>query len=240
MTSKDAVRETVWTLMERGNASRFPGARGRIPNFTGAEAAAEMLAAQPEWSAAQVVKSNPDAPQLPVRAGALADGKLLFMAVPRLASNRPFLRLDPRRLSARPRESASIRGASKLGRPITIRQMRHVDLIVCGSVAVNRLGARVGKGGGFSDLEFALLTEAGLVDDRTLVTTTIHPLQLLDDPLPETGHDFRVDLIVTPDAVIRPPKRARRRPTGIVWTDLTPEKVEQIPVLRNLRPPGGG
>jgi 5-formyltetrahydrofolate cyclo-ligase len=29
--------------------------------------------------------------------------------------------------------------------------------VVCGSVAVNRQGARVGKGGGFSDLEFALL-----------------------------------------------------------------------------------
>jgi 5-formyltetrahydrofolate cyclo-ligase len=36
-----------------------------------------------------------------------------------------------------------------------------VDLVVCGSVAVNRDGARVGKGGGFSDPELALLVVAG-------------------------------------------------------------------------------
>jgi 5-formyltetrahydrofolate cyclo-ligase len=239
VTSKDEVREKVWAFLEREGAARFPGARGRIPNFKGAEAAAEILAAQSEWVQADVMKSNPDSPQLPVRTRALADGKVLFMAVPRLSTPKPFLRLDPRRLSGRPREAASIKGASRLGRPVTIRQMRHVDLIVCGSVAVNHLGARVGKGGGFSDLEFALLTDAGLVDDRTVVATTIHPLQLLDEPLPETGHDFRVDLIVTPEETIRPAKRSRRRPRGIVWADLTPEKIEQIPALRALRPGAG-
>jgi 5-formyltetrahydrofolate cyclo-ligase len=38
----------------------------------------------PEWPAARVVKANPDAPQLPVRRRALADGKVVYMAVPRL------------------------------------------------------------------------------------------------------------------------------------------------------------
>ena len=48
--------------------------------------------------------------------------------------------------------------------------------LVCGSsVAVNRQGARVGKGGGFSDLEFALLVEAGLIGTNTIVATTVHP-----------------------------------------------------------------
>ena len=42
--------------------------------------------------------------------------------------------------------------------------MPTLDLVVCGSVAVNADGARVGKGAGYSDLELALLTEAGLVD----------------------------------------------------------------------------
>ena len=35
-------------------------------------------------------------------------------------------------------------------------------------------------------------------------------------------------------------QRARHRPPGIVWKDLTPEKIEQIPALRRLRPPGEG
>jgi 5-formyltetrahydrofolate cyclo-ligase len=87
--AKQAIRERVWALLESERAARFPGAEGRIPNFAGALNAAARLASLPQWRAARVVKSNPDAPQLPVRARALADGKLLYMAVPRLTDERP-------------------------------------------------------------------------------------------------------------------------------------------------------
>src|SRR5205807_4799815 len=126
----------VWRRLEEGGAARFPGAWGRIPNFTGAEAAADQLAASPAWQRASVIKVNPDAPQLPVRARALADGKLLYMAVPRLASPRPFLALDPARVGST-RRAASIRGAGRLGVPVGLDEMTRVDLLVCGSVAVN-------------------------------------------------------------------------------------------------------
>ena len=129
---------------------------------------------------------------------------------------------------------ASIGGAARLGRPVDISGVSRIDLVVCGSVAVNRKGARLGKGGGFSDLEFALLTEAGLVDDATIVATTVHPLQVLEDELPETHHDFRVDLIATPTEAIRPGRRRRRRPPGIVWSDLDEDKISEIPVLAAL------
>jgi 5-formyltetrahydrofolate cyclo-ligase len=157
-----------------------------------------------------VVKANPDAPQLPVRAHALADGKLLYMAVPRLADERPFILLDPERLSLPPRRAASIAGSARAGRRIGVAELGPVDLVVCGSVAVNREGARVGKGGGFSDLEFALLVEAGLIGPDTVVATTVHPLQVLEEELPETAHDFRLDLIVAGEEVIR--CRRTRRP----------------------------
>jgi hypothetical protein len=68
----------------------FPGAKGRIPNFAGAPLTAARLASLPPWRAARVVKANPDAPQLPVRARALVDGKLLYMAVPSLTDERPL------------------------------------------------------------------------------------------------------------------------------------------------------
>ncbi|OXY92778.1 hypothetical protein BEK98_25155 [Streptomyces diastatochromogenes] len=55
-----------------------------------------------------------------------------------------------------------------------------VDVVVLGSVAVNRDGARIGKGADYSDLEFGLLTEAGLSGAGTLVVTTIHRLQVID------------------------------------------------------------
>jgi 5-formyltetrahydrofolate cyclo-ligase len=78
-------------LLENDGEARFPGAQGRIPNFRGAEQAAERLAELPEWQAARVVKANPDAPQLPVRRRAVKDGKTLYMAVPRLAEDKPFV-----------------------------------------------------------------------------------------------------------------------------------------------------
>ena len=230
--TKDNVRERIWTLLERKGEARFPGARGRIPNFVGAEAAAGRLASLPEWKTARVIKANPDAPQLPVRAQALADGKRLYMAVPRLKEEKPFI-LDPRRLRTPLRRAASITGASAVGVRVTIDQMDHVDLIVAGTVAVNRRGVRVGKGGGFSDIEFALLVQAGLVDTRTTIATTVHQLQVVDSDLPEADHDFRVDLIVTADEVIR--TRRAKRPEGILWQDLDPEKLASIPVLRRLR-----
>jgi 5-formyltetrahydrofolate cyclo-ligase len=107
--------------------------------------------------------------------------------------------------------------------------MRPVDVVVCGSVAVNRSGARIGKGAGYSDLEVALLIEAGLVTEKTVIVAPVHQLQVVDEEIPETEHDFRVDLIVTPEEVIECPDR--RRPEGLIWGDLTAEKIAAIPVL---------
>jgi 5-formyltetrahydrofolate cyclo-ligase len=183
----------------------------------------------PEWQRAETIKANPDAPQLPVRARALADGKRLYMAWPRLAHDKPFILLDPRRIATPPRAVASINGSMKAGRQVLIAQMVHIDLVVCGTVGVNRDGVRIGKGGGFSDIEFALLVEAGLVDARTILATTVHPLQVVEGDLPETEHDFRVDLIVTPDDVVR--TKRRKRPRGIIWSDLDDAKIAEIPVL---------
>ena len=226
MDAKQEVRERIWRRLEDEGAARFPGARGRIPNFRGAEAAAARLADLPEWQAARVVKSNPDAPQLPVRRRARRDGKTLYMAVPRLTTPEPFVRVggDP-----------TIKRALAEGAPVGVDALGHVDLVVCGTVAVNADGVRIGKGGGYSDLELALLVEAGLVDEETTIVTTIHPLQLLEEELPETAHDFRVDVVVTPDRVVRAAKR--QRPPGIIWEHLDAETIDAIPVLSARTPP---
>ena len=231
--SKQAIRERVWSLFIERGVARFPGAMGRIPNFIGAEAAARRLAESPAWRAARVVKCNPDAPQLPVRVLALRQGKRLFMAVPRLRQERCFLELDPRRLAGRERAAASIRGAALFGTPTLPKDMPKIDLIVAGSVAVDRRGARLGKGGGFSDLEFALLTELGLVGRWTTVATTVHPLQVVRAPITMLAHDIPLDLIVTPDDTIACP-RHHKRPTGILWSALPEEKIAEIPVLARL------
>ena len=97
------------------------------------------------------------------------------MVAPRLKEERCFLELDPKRPKWLEGESSSIKSAFKFGRPITPEEMRRIDLIVAGSVGVNREGARVGKAGGYSDLEYALGREFGIVDDSTKTLTHCTP-----------------------------------------------------------------
>jgi 5-formyltetrahydrofolate cyclo-ligase len=226
--AKKAIRSRVWDLLVRQRVAE-PGVHGYVPAFVGAEAAADRLAGLPEWRAAQVVKAVPDRAQQPVRERALRDGKLLYVAVPRLAAELPFFVLDPADVSGPPGAAASHEHAAHHARKVGVQDMRRIDVVVCGSVAVNRRGTRLGKGGGYSDIEVALLQEAGRIGPSTVIVTTVHPLQVVDEPIPETEHDFSVDLIVTPDEVIE--CEPQRRPTGLYWNNLTPAKIAAIPVL---------
>jgi 5-formyltetrahydrofolate cyclo-ligase len=231
MQTKDQIRQRVWHALQKQRVARFPGAEGRIPNFTGAEACAKQLAETRSWKAARFLKVNPDLPQRAIRQRALTDGKVVYMAVPRLRSEKPFIELDPKKLKCSPYAASSIKGASRYGRPVTLDQVRRIDLVVCGSVAVNRQGARVGKGGGYSDLEFALLTETKKIDRRTPIVTSVHPLQIVDQEIPMTAHDIPLSVIVTPTEVIEV-GAPWPRPKGIYWKMLRPEKIDEIPVLK--------
>ena len=232
--AKDEVRQDVWRSMDREGVSRFPGAEGRIPNYAGAKAAAERLARHSGWTAAEVIKANPDSPQTHARRLALSQGKLLVMAVPRLRDQHPFRLLDPKRLSEDEiREAATIKGALKHGKVIDLDQVPELDLVLTGSVAVNLKGARLGKGGGFSDLEYGLMVEMGKIDRRTLVATTVHPIQILRENLLMTAHDIPVNLVATPRAVIEV-DGAYRRPGGILWDHLQPPQIREIPLLERM------
>ena len=221
--------------MSRKGVARFPAPAHRIPNFVGAEAAAEALGGTREWERAHTIKSNPDAPQLPVRVRALREGKLVYMAVPRLAEPDPFFVLDPAHLADPPHKAATIKGAERSARTVAFDAMEPVDLVVTGCVAVGEDGARLGKGGGFSDLEFALAAAAGLVDRRTVVVTTVHDVQVVPSgTIPVTPHDLHVDLVATPGGVFRCPRGRGRRPPALDWSVLTREKIDAIPVLGNL------
>jgi 5-formyltetrahydrofolate cyclo-ligase len=183
------------------------------------------------------VKANPDAAQWPVRQRALEDGKTVYMAVPRLAGPEPFFALDPAHLAEPPRKASSISGASRSARRVDLAGLSPVDLVVMGSVAVAADGARLGKGGGFADLEYALASAAGLIGPDTVSVTTVHELQVArPGTIPVTSHDVLVDFIITPERVIDCRPQHGPRPTpGIDWADLTEEKIAAIPLLTALR-----
>ena len=237
LAAKAALRQEVWSAMRAAKVARFPGAAGRIPNFTGAEAAAERLRAMPAWQEARTLKANPDSAQWPVRQRALEDGKTVYMAVPRLAGLEPFFALDPDHLSEPPRKAASISGATRSARRVMLADVAPVDLVVMGCVAAGEDGARLGKGGGFADLEFALATAAGLIGPHTTSVTTVHEIQVRPaGAIPLTDHDIPLDFIVTPERIIDcRPRHGPRRAAGICWDDLTEEKIAAIPLLAAQR-----
>jgi 5-formyltetrahydrofolate cyclo-ligase len=234
MRSKDEVRAEVWQAMEEKGVSRFPGAEGRIPNFAGAKLAAEKLANHRLWKRAQVIKANPDSPQTHARRIALEEGKTVIMAVPRLRDPHPFRVLEPKLMTKKAvGEAATIKGALKHGKVVALDDLPEIDFLLCGSVAVNLSGARVGKGGGYHDLEYGILVETGKIDSHITVATTVHPVQILRQHLMVTDHDLPCDVIATPRAVIEV-ERQYDRPRGILWDHLQPPQIREIPVLERM------
>jgi len=231
---KQSIREAVWDDLEDSGVARFPfPPHDRIPNFAGATAAAERLAGTDAWAAADAIKSNPDAPQLPVRRRALRDGKTVVVAVPRLSDEQPFRSLDPAVIDDVD-DATTIAGIDEYGEAVGPSEVPPIDVIVSGSVAVSPDGTRIGKGEGYSDLEFAVLSELGAVDGATTVVTTVHERQIQDSlPAPD-DHDVPMDLLVTPERVIDV-DAAGSRPAGIDWSLLDEDRIADIPVLEQLR-----
>lgn len=231
---KQAVRERIWDELEESGVARFPyPPHGRIPNFEDATGGADRLAETADWQEADVVKSNPDAPQLPVRRRALAEGKVVYMAVPRLRDEQCFLRLDPAEIEDTD-HAATLGGSDELGVQIGPGEMEPVELIVAGSVAVDESGGRIGKGEGYSDLEFGVLREFDLVDDGTTTVTTVHEKQVVQTEVATTPRDVPLDVVVTPERTIR--TGGGPKPDGIDWAALDEERLAEIPILSRLSP----
>jgi len=193
---KQKLREKIWREMESSGVTTFPlPCWGRIPNFVGAEAAAERLRQLEEWKKAKVVFVNPDSPQRKVRENALKDGKILIMASPRL--KRGFILIDPLKVRGKEHLASTIRGAFKYG--IETLDLPKPDLIVEGSVAVDLEGYRLGKGHGYGDTEIEILKKKF---GEIPVATTVHDMQVVEK-VPSEAKDEKVSIIITPTRVIR-------------------------------------
>ena len=234
--AKDVLREQIWSALIDADAV-FADPHDAIPDFKGAGAAAARLATLPFWAAAQVVKCTPDACQQPIRLRALQDGKVLYMAYPRLAVYPCFLRLTAAELTAAGADlgtASTMDGAIAHGVPVPFEEMAHIDVVNVGSVAVTRNGGRTGKGAGFADLELALLREHGVVDDRTVVVGTVHPLSIVaDDAITMTATDSPLHWVVTADEAVAT-HTGYPAPEGVDWSLVQPDQLDTIPILAEL------
>jgi 5-formyltetrahydrofolate cyclo-ligase len=76
------------------------------------------------------------------------------------------------------------------------------------------------------------------VDAGTVVVTTVHEHQVRAAGIvPTSGHDIHVDVVVTPEQVVRCARPRDWRLPLLRWDDLTPEKIAAIPLLQRLRRP---
>lgn len=214
---KEILRRSVYDSLFNGGFSNRPkGDYGKIPDFKGCDIAARLLGESREWKRSKTIFVSPDSAQTPVRYLALKDDKNLIMASPNLADGYYFL--EGSRLNGVEMEASTKEGAFKykLGDDSKhpLASLKHdadgdfnlshmsVDLVVEGSVAVDREGRRIGKGKGYGDREIADLLGRKLIKPSTPIATTIHPLQLVDF-VPTEEHDQKLNMIVTTEEIIR-------------------------------------
>ena len=185
---KEILRKSVYDSIFYGGFSNRPnGDYGKIPDFKGSDIAAQILAKTEEWKKSKTIFVSPDSAQTPVRYLALKDNKNLIMASPNLEHGM---------------EASTKEGALKYKTDNDSTHHLSVDLLVEGSVAVDREGHRIGKGKGYGDREIADLLERKLIKATTPLATTIHPLQLVDF-VPTEDHDQKLNMLVTTEEIIR-------------------------------------
>ncbi len=147
-TTKESYRIAVWENLESKNIAAFPRpVHKRIPNFKSAGLACEKCAELAVFKSAKVLKINPDKPQEHCRFLCLEAGKRVFVPTPRLKHGL-FNELRPpvganRQLLKRISTSEGVKNFSEqIGLDTEVK----IDVIIIGSVAVDLLGHRIGKG----------------------------------------------------------------------------------------------
>jgi 5-formyltetrahydrofolate cyclo-ligase len=137
----------------------------------------------------------------PARCEALKEGKTLIVAGPKLKGF--YLLKDIPEEKAF--EASSIKGFSKFGIPIKIKpDLPEINLYLTGAVAVDKKGNRIGKGTGYGDREDTILSNAGLIDEKTPRIAIVHEIQVFEDfSYLMNEEDKKVSIILTPTGVYR-------------------------------------
>ncbi|XP_025206478.1 uncharacterized protein LOC112602557 isoform X2 [Melanaphis sacchari] len=241
-TSKKDIRQKVWEFMEENLLVIFPKpCFNRIPNFKGCNNVSLLLEKLDEFKKAKTVQVTPDKAQETARFLTLNWGKRLLVPLLRLKEgllqnvSLPFAEPSAKML----RSASTQKGLRKWGNKlITLDQNNdiHIDMIILGSVAVDKKGRRIGIGNGFCDLEFVILSSMNMVTDNTVVVTIVHDVQVFDT-LPNDifkPYDVPVDIIITSNEIIRVENRLDR-PKDVFWNYISKRRLLEMPPLQLLR-----
>ncbi|ESO02138.1 hypothetical protein HELRODRAFT_94411 [Helobdella robusta] len=235
--SKAILRSKVWDYLEDSGLASHPKIpRRRISNFRGSEEACDRITELDVFKKAQILRIDPDRPLQEIRFKTLEAGKTLLVPTPSL-KNHVFSKIVPPADCPQKllRSCAARQGIKDYSEAIDIDEKVKVDAVVVGCVAVSTKGWRIGKGGGLSDLEYAMMASLGVVNQKVPIITMVHDCQILDLPDSLFGlHDLPVDYIVTPTQIIECTGHLPK-PSSILWNLMNDDKLNHIPVLRRIR-----
>jgi 5-formyltetrahydrofolate cyclo-ligase len=237
---KADVRSRVWQKLHE---VAFPDSRFHfdfssfIADFEGSQVATERLLALPSFRSCSTVFIAPDNCLEYLREQTLKAGVKILMTT--YGIRRGFWLLDPAEIEpGLLRYAATLDGMEKIGRSVTLRDIVQMDLqvglMVTGTGAINNKGIRFGKGHGYFDLEWGMLSSIGVVKPDTVTVAIIHDCQLLDEELEPEEFDTVCDLIVTPSKVIEVVS-TKKPACGIIWNRLQANMLEDIPPLQELK-----
>ncbi|XP_037028956.1 uncharacterized protein LOC119069157 [Bradysia coprophila] len=236
--TKRSLRLQTWRKIENKRCAPNPySIYNRVPNFNGADQAAILLSETNEYKDAKNIKVNSDKAQDPVKIKVIEDSKNLYVATAR-DSKALYAKINCPADADEETKRRAIRNQylSEFGTEIELANKIALDMLVLGAVVASKTGHRIGRGNGYVDLDFGILSKAGAITDNTIIVATVHDEQVCDT-LPEdlfTEYDVPIDMIVTPTAVFRVEKRLKR-PNGIYWSHLSERRLGIVPILQTLK-----
>lgn len=207
-----------------------------IADFQGSEACAAQIRDLSAYAEDAPIFVTPDNSTEEFRRQAMADGRTLIMTT--YGIRRGFLQLDSRTVPAADhRYAATLDGMDHYATPVSIRELRNgpvIHLLVTGGSAVSTNGVRFGKGHGYFDLEWAILSEIGRVDAASEIVDVVHDCQVVDEELQGEDHDVPVDWVITPSRTLRVPQSGRS--LGYIrWNLVEGTEHATIPPILELR-----
>lgn len=234
-----AIRSGVWDRMRgvgRPDTRFIYDFTNFIPDFPGSERFPDLLRSLPFYAGDGPVFVAPDNCLEGLRAGFVTEGRPLLQTI---AVAIGFHYFAPGSVPpGQERFAGLLDGAMALAEEVDldfVRALGRLDFVVTGACAVDRTtGVRYGKGHGFFDLEWGILSSLGVVDARTPVVICCHDNQIVDAKLAPASFDTAGDWIVTPTQVIEIEER-QRNPSGIDWERLDAHYLEEIAPLKELR-----
>jgi 5-formyltetrahydrofolate cyclo-ligase len=206
-----------------------------IPDFDGSPKCVDAIRQIPEYRSASTIVVMPDNNLEGFRCQALADGKRLLVCT--YSMLRGFVLLNGDQVLSKDRDlAATLDGMERFGSQLSFGELCSagpLDLLVTGAAAVSREGVHFGKGHGYLDIEWGLLSEMGLVGQQTPVIVSVHDCQVVDEPVPYAAYDVTVDVIVTPREVVR--CQPLPKPAGLFWDRLPREFADTRPYFAEVR-----